>query len=515
MKSTFRNFSSSSSSANDNQKKQYRVYLAVGSNLGDRYANIHRALQLLTGSNTTSSHTRLIRTSFLHETAPMYVTDQPAFLNGVVCVETDLEPLALLRRLKEIEQELGRDAKTIRNGPRTVDLDVLLCFPESDLEKDIGDDNNQQLPNVILNEDPVLILPHPRISEREFVLQPLLEVAGPNLRLTYANHSLTVGEALQSLRRRNQKASSTEAAAVRVLPLPRGRFLYFNETVIMGILNVTPDSFSDGGQFNHSVATAVQQARTLMAQGATILDVGGESTRPGAVAVSVTQELERIIPVLQAVRRMNPDIILSIDTRHAAVARAAVEAGADIVNDVSGGTHDPHMAATVAELRVPWILMHMRGTPATMWSRTEYSDVVQEVATALTERSDWAAREHGIHRWLQVIDPGIGFAKDLRGNLLLLKNMGAIRSGAQGLPILIGTSRKGFIGQVSGVTDPQARDPGTIASFVAALCLEKQPQPERHWDPQSAYHRCNIVRVHNVKDCKQATLIMDAIQNVK
>ena len=544
--STLRNFSNSNSTnhnlggrpnpANDKPYKKYRVYLAVGSNMGDRYAHIHRALQLLTNSSSNNnpispeelgtatrhnkSHTRLIRTSFLHETAPMYVTDQPAFLNGVVCIETDLEPLALLRRLKEIEQELGRDTMTIRNGPRTVDLDVLLYFHKEDHD----DDNQQELKDVILNDDPILILPHPRIPEREFVLQPLLEVAGPHLRLPYANHSLTVGQALQSLRQQTQESNSTNAsaAAVRVLPLPRGRFLYWNETVIMGILNVTPDSFSDGGQFQDSVETAVARAQTLIAQGATILDVGGESTRPGAVEVSVTEELERTIPVLQAVRRIDPDIILSIDTRHAAVARAAVEAGADMVNDVSGGTHDPDMAGTVAELGVPWILMHMRGTPATMSSLTEYPDVVGHVATALMERSEWAAREYGIHRWRQVIDPGIGFAKDLRGNLLLLRNLGEIRSQAQGLPILIGTSRKGFIGKITGVTDPQARDPGTIASFVASLCLEQQQQtqqqePEWDWDPSasSAYHRCNIVRVHNVEHCKQAAMVMDAMQNVK
>lgn len=187
------------------------------------------------------------------------------------------------------------------------------------------------------------------------------------------------------------------------------------------------------------------------------------------------------------------------------MARSAVEAGADIVNDVSAGTHDPNMLQTVAELGVPMILMHMRGTPRTMQSMTDYggennSSVVEEVAGALVERSSDAA-EAGIHRWMQIVDPGIGFAKDLDGNLALLKNIKAIRDATGNLPILLGTSRKGFIGKVSNVDVPKQRDPGTVASCVAALCLDSSA-------PDSS---CNILRVHNVPDNKQAAMVMDAI----
>lgn len=181
------------------------------------------------------------------------------------------------------------------------------------------------------------------------------------------------------------------------------------------------------------------------------------------------------------------------------MARAAVEAGADIVNDVSGGTFDPDMLATVAELDVPMIIMHMRGTPETMQSMAEYDDVVAEVAEAIAARSK-AAEEQGIHRWLQVIDPGIGFAKDLRGNLSLLRNVAAIRSATSNLPIMLGTSRKGFIGKLAQVNKPSDRDPGTIASWVAALCLDN-----------TAAKGCNIIRVHNVAASKQAVRIVDAI----
>lgn len=197
------------------------------------------------------------------------------------------------------------------------------------------------------------------------------------------------------------------------------------------------------------------------------------------------------------------DIPISIDTRHAQVAKAAVEAGADIVNDVSGATFDPLMLETVAELQVPMILMHMRGTPETMQSMTEYDDVVSEVATALLERS-LAAEHAGIPRWMQVLDPGFGFAKDLRGNLLLLKRMSTLRTLLRDYPILLGTSRKGFIGKIANVANPEERDYGTVASCVAALCLGID-----HSDG------CDILRVHNVKAMKQGAMIMDAVKEAK
>ena len=195
------------------------------------------------------------------------------------------------------------------------------------------------------------------------------------------------------------------------------------------------------------------------------------------------------------------DVTISIDTRHAEVAHAAVEAGADIINDVSGGTFDSQMLETVAQMRVPMILMHMRGTPETMQQMTDYDDVVSDVATTLTECSR-AAEQAGIPRWMQVLDPGIGFAKNLRGNLLLLQKMSTLRSVLRDYPILLGTSRKGFIGKIANETNPEARDFGTVASCVAALCLgEKQG--------------CTILRVHNVRGMKQAAMVMDAIKDVK
>jgi dihydropteroate synthase len=288
---------------------------------------------------------------------------------------------------------------------------------------------------------------------------------------------------------------------VRVIPLPRSRMLYFNETLIMGVLNVTPDSFSDGGKWEDSTRTAVERALEMEQQGAHIVDIGGESTRPGADDVSAEEELRRTIPVIEGIRERS-EVAISIDTRKSVVARAAVNAGADIVNDVSGGTFDDLMLSTVAELGVPIVLMHMRGTPKTMQSMTEYEDVVADVARTLMERSQ-AAECAGIPRWIQILDPGIGFAKDQRQNLLLLKDMLRLRALTDELPILIGTSRKGFIGKITGVSRAEDRDVGSVASFISALSFGSRSKS------------CDIVRVHNVEAARHAALVLDAIKQVR
>lgn len=170
------------------------------------------------------------------------------------------------------------------------------------------------------------------------------------------------------------------------------------------------------------------------------------------------------------------------------------------MNDVSGGQFDPNMLATVAELGVPIILMHMRGTPETMMNLTNYDDVVTDVGQTLKNISQ-QAQDIGIHRWNQVIDPGIGFAKDLNGNLFLLQQLSHIRSIVGQIPILLGTSRKGFIGKTTGVVNPADRDPGSIASCITSLCLDTSTKP------------CNLVRVHNVPHFVQSCRVMDAIRN--
>ena len=492
---------------NNQQKRCFKVFLSVGSNQGDSFGNISTGLQLLCDPsffNSCYRPTNFVRSSFLYLTKPMYVADQASFWNGAVELDTDHDPTSLLHRLKLVEKHLGRDFAQIRNGPRPLDLDILLCYQTTE----------STLTPVIL-ETPNLVIPHSRLQEREFVLAPLIDIMGresehplvmkvPSSSSEKANFA-TFGDLLDGIIVKNANDDTNEPVTTRLIPLPRKRVLLFNETIIMGILNVTPDSFSDGGKWTDSVDRAVARALEMVDEGATIVDIGGESTRPGATEICIGEQISRTVPVIKAIRKRSKEIVLSIDTRHAAVAKAAIEAGADIVNDVSGGTHDPNMFSTVASLQVPIVIMHMRGDPKTMQSLTNYDEeggVVDGVINALLERSQ-AAEKAGIPRWMQIFDPGIGFAKDLQGNLTLLKNYAGLRSKLGDFPLLLGTSRKGFIGKLCGKTVAEERDFGTVGSCVTALCFGINQSKN--------CLGCNILRVHNVKGAKEATLVMDAI----
>lgn len=520
---------------NNTTNSHRKAYLAVGSNMGNTYQNIANALSTL----QTNGSIKLLQTSYLRSTSPMYVTNQPNFLNGAVHIETSLSPLDLLDAIKQVEQELGRDVtnstgNAIRYGPRPVDLDILLYdgydvnTVEGNAADTIGDNeliSNSLIMNVSEGDDDnrSLEIPHPRMVEREFVLAPMVDLEHGN-GIVHPILNKTMNELLMILNKNSSSSSimnnnknneeeeeSPSQPAHRVLPLPRGRMLVFNETIIQGILNVTPDSFSDGGKYSKSVEDALEQAIQMERDGAGIIDIGGESTRPGAEAVGIEEELRRVLPIIQRIREVS-DIPISIDTRNARVAREAIEAGADIVNDVSGGTHDPEMLSCVAKLGVPMILMHMRGNPKTMQSLTNYTKnvgqdenngVLSGVVSELMDRSK-AAEDAGIPRWLQVLDPGIGFAKDVDGNLSLLKGSGALRTQCNNMPFLFGPSRKGFIGKVTGETDPAERDFGTIAACLT--CIENKGEIS---------DTCNILRVHNVKAVKQAVLTYEAIQKAR
>jgi dihydropteroate synthase len=241
----------------------------------------------------------------------------------------------------------------------------------------------------------------------------------------------------------------------------------------MGVLNVTPDSFSDGARFS-SPAAAADHARRLVEEGADLIDVGGESTRPGAAEVSVDEEIDRVVPVVERIAALG--VPVSIDTRKATVAKAALDAGAHIVNDVSAGTFDPAMLPLAADRGVPIVLMHMRGTPRTMDSLTTYDDVAREVVEALRSRRD-AARTSGIEEvWL---DPGLGFAKDVEQTIALVRRIDDLRE--LGCPVVVGPSRKRFIGG-----DVSERLAGTLA--IVAWC---------------AMHDVAVVRVHDVLEARR------------
>lgn len=249
------------------------------------------------------------------------------------------------------------------------------------------------------------------------------------------------------------------AATVRELPGP-------DRCLVMGVVNTTPDSFSDGGR-HLDPDDAVRHGLDLAARGADLVDVGGESTRPGAQRVPVADELRRVVPVVR--RLADAGVVVSVDTTRAEVAARAVEAGARLVNDVSGGWGDEEMFATVAALGVPMVLMHSRGSSAEMDGLARYGHVVREVVAELRERVDGALAA-GIAAERLVIDPGIGFAKTAEHNWELLGDLGAVV--ALGHPVLVGTSRKRFLGALLGTDDqprpPQERDDATVATTVLA-----------------------------------------------
>jgi len=245
----------------------------------------------------------------------------------------------------------------------------------------------------------------------------------------------------------------------------KNRYLSLDTPLVMGILNVTPDSFSDGGRFL-SPDLALARAREMAAQGADIIDVGGESSRPGSLPVGVEEEMDRVVPVIHRIKN-EIGVPVSVDTYKESVARAAVEeGGADIVNDISGLGFSPRMADVVAEMQVPVIIMHIKGTPEKMQLNPEYTDVVAELKEYFIERVQ-TARSAGVAADRIVLDPGIGFGKRLRDNIEIMKRLNEFR--VFDCPLLLGVSRKSFLGALGGETDPAARLPETLIAGMAGV----------------------------------------------
>jgi dihydropteroate synthase len=264
------------------------------------------------------------------------------------------------------------------------------------------------------------------------------------------------------------------------------------DPVLMGALNVTPDSFSDGGDFLDPERAAARAA-AMLDEGAQIIDVGGESTRPGSDPVSPEEEARRVIPVIRKLLAERPDALISIDTYRSATAEAGLEAGACIVNDVTALRGDPRMADVVAEARCPIILMHMLGEPKTMQHDPRYGDVVREVRDFLAERAERAVAA-GVEEGNVILDPGIGFGKTLDHNLALLNHLDSLVE--LGFPVLVGASRKSFIGKITGVEEAKDRVPGTVATTVLA------------------YERsATFFRVHDVRANREALAVARAILN--
>ena len=267
-------------------------------------------------------------------------------------------------------------------------------------------------------------------------------------------------------------------------------------TVIMAILNLTPDSFSDGGRHSLDSAQVVQTVRRMVEDGAQIIDIGGQSSRPNAVEVSVEEEIDRVVPAIKAIRQAGLTVPISIDTYRAKVAEAAIRAGGDIINDVSAGTLDSEMLSTAAVLNVPVILMHMRGTPQTMNSLTTYDgDLMEVIGRELRERVEEAVKL-GIRRWNIILDPGLGFAKTGLHNIEIIRRLNELRRqpGLSGMPWLLGPSRKRFIERITGEKVAEERLWGTAGAVAA--CVQGGG---------------DIIRIHDVAEMTKVVKMSDAI----
>ena len=522
--------------------------VAIGSNQGDRVELFRAALRALADAGVVVQ-----RHSCLYETAPAYVTDQPAFLNAAMVVRVDdpataADPVKLLDVLKRVERDLGRAEGGRRFGPRPIDLDII--FHERGVHRCAR-----------------LEVPHPRYAERGFVLAPLADlhtgagIAGGDSFNVAAGLTTALklwrqsgGEARVALGAGGGGGGGGDGdedetvpvdAIRRVVPLGDALWSWGHRTMIMGILNATPDSFSDGGALlsrddadtdaestesgdgasRVDVARAVAAARRLVASGADFVDVGGQSTRPGATRVSPEAEAARVVPVIRAVAAALAEdakassnasdarasskrasrAFVSVDTFYGSVASAAARAGADVINDVSAGTLDAGMLAAVAatERPTPYVAMHMRGDPTTMQSAalTRYDDVSRRVGEELAARAADAAKA-GVEPWRLWTDPGLGFAKTHEGCWDLLANLRGVRDavtreGGGGLaraPMLVGASRKGFLGAATGKAAASARDPATAAACVAGVLAG-----------------ADVVRVHDVDAVVDAVRVADAV----
>jgi len=274
----------------------------------------------------------------------------------------------------------------------------------------------------------------------------------------------------------------------------KNRSLECDRTKIVGILNVTPDSFSDGG-LHFSPDLAVKHALEMLENGADIIDIGGESSRPGAEPVSDAEEIRRIEPVISALKSLRPNLIISVDTAKVSVAKVVLEAGADIINDIGGLRNSEDLANTVSKFGAGVILMHMRGTPATMRNFCVYDNLIEEICSDLNE-SVRIATNAGIPRENIVIDPGIGFAKNHLQNLEIVAN--AIRFTSNEFPVMFGHSRKSFLGDITGAMTPSDRVPATVAATF--------------W---LAMNKVQFIRVHDVAQNLQAVKMANAISGVK
>lgn len=510
---------------------EHIAYIAIGSNQGNQVSNITNALNLFSNYDI-----KIVSTSSLYISKPMYYKDQPDFYNGAIKVSfKNKSPHDLLKILKQIEYERIKRVKEFDNGPRSIDLDILL------------------FDNIILNTDD-LVIPHKSMLERTFALQPLCELLGPEF-LHPVSAEPIHNHSRQLLTSETNELIQESSNLLQVIPIPRLdntlnplKFDHVENkhpTLLMGILNVTPDSFSDGGaNFNTDISQVLENANSLLEEGANIIDIGGVSTRPGSIEPSAEDEINRLLPVVKAIRQSSNEklakSIISIDTYRASVAEQCLIGGADIINDISMGLYDERMFDVVAKYGCPYIMNHTRGTPQTMSKLTKYQsntneDIIEYMTDPITGQhialpkpevdnlingisrevgqQALKAFDKGVKKWQIILDPGIGFAKSLSQNLAIIKHANAFKKFSMmvnesdkgnnvkhfyvsfnGLPTLLGPSRKKFLGTICNEPIASERVTSTASSVMA--CIQQNT---------------DIIRVHDVKEMKKTVLTGDAI----
>ncbi|KAL1731527.1 Dihydropteroate synthase [Schizophyllum commune] len=511
----------------------HRAVIALGANIGDKFHNIEYALRLLEAAHCLGVDLEVdnpvidvVDTSFLYESAPMYVTDQPSFINCACMVETNLPPVVLLRLLKKVEEIVGR-VPSVRNGPRAIDLDVVFYDDETIDTRAPADRGSLD------NLQDHLVVPHPRLHERDFVLRPLADMIPDYVHPSFCKSISRMASSLAStsaeppLKRvipipRLPLSSSTEATEYGVTSVPETLTSWTytpanpgRDAMLMATLNVTPDSFSDGAEHNQ-LSDALAYVDESVSAGASIIDIGGYSTRPGAAYVSPDEEIQRVVPVVQAMRATDGparDVPISVDTFRPEVAEAAIQAGANCINDVyafmGAGAYPfddterkAQSDAVLASMKdiarryaVPVVLMHSRGDAGKNKDYSAYAyagegvAVVEGVRVELGDIVERIVRgKGGVRRWLVIVDPGVGFSKTVEGNLTLLRDGAQVvadvvigpegqqrRNPLAGYPVLVGTSRKSFLGSVleSGInarkTEGRERDWATAAAITCAV----------------------------------------------
>ena len=529
----------SSSSSSSSSSNSADVCVAIGSNLGakeeergggeesnassSRFQHFHTALRLLEERGF-----QIKKLAGVYESKPMdtLIENQPKFLNSAVVLGHPREwsILECLKKMKDIEREMGRDVHNTDKGPRVIDLDILFSEKEPMVRYD---------PPSFSHEKFWLEVPHRRIKERAFVLAPIADLTekmdfdkNGDVSITMANQMTAMAKLWRKkekkvLQTTNFEGNEDDVLLQRVVPFKRNMKLepYEKRSRIMGVLNVTPDSFSDGGVFNTSVSTALRRAEQLVDEGARIIDVGGQSTRPGASRVSAADEIARVAPVLKAIcERFKNDprnVAVSVDTFYGEVVKAADEIGVDIINDVSGGDWDAEMLSAVANTKVPlaYILSHQRGSPDIMDENASYEigSVAKTVGDEISSQFFQKILPSHISAWRCWIDPGFGFAKSEGQCVELLSDLQEVRAslarnGCGGLaqaPMLVGMSRKRFVGNMivdeKGEDVPkETRDIASAAAAVVALM-----------------NGANAIRAHDVKLHAGVARVADAVATSK